>query len=120
MFNVIIFSTLYAVLNVSGAAIIKRELKLNPINSVNDFIPLLLNIKIDAALLIIFVSALVMFKALSLSKFSVVVPIATGINFVLTILIGYFLFQDKLSILHFLGIVIVLTGIIIISFAERT
>jgi uncharacterized membrane protein len=60
-------------------------------------------------------SALAFFKALSTGSFSMIIPIATGIHFILTIGVDYFLFQSKLSILSFIGFILIITGIIVLS-----
>jgi len=116
----ILFCLLYAILNVSGAAIIKNELVSKPIESINDYFPLLLNLKVLVAFIIIFLSALVMFKALSMMKFSIVLPIANGINFGLTVIFGILIFHDKINLYHVFGLSLILFGIIIMGIAEKT
>jgi len=116
--QILVFSGLYAVLNTAGAGIIKNELKDQSLNTVSDFLFFLFRLKVILAFSIILLSALMMFKALSLGKFSLISPIATGINFSLTIAIGYFFFQDKLTFLHFIGLFCIFAGIFIISVAE--
>jgi multidrug transporter EmrE-like cation transporter len=117
--SVLMFCALYAILNVGGAALIKRELAISPIQAFKDYIPFLLKPSVIFAFLIILVSALVMFKALSLTKFSTVIPIANGINFGFTVLLGVLLFNDKIGILHLIGLFLILAGIFIISNAEK-
>lgn len=115
MFKTIFFSLMYALFNVSGAALIKSELKNRLLTNAQDYIDLLFKLKVIAGFAIIFLSALIFFKALSLAKFSVVMPIAIGINFGLTILFGYFLFSEKITFFTFLGLALILGGIIIIG-----
>jgi multidrug transporter EmrE-like cation transporter len=76
---------------------------------------LLLNIPFIAAFLLIVASALALFKALSTNSFSFIIPVATGINFLLTVAAGYFLFQDRLSFFSFLGFTLIIGGVIILS-----
>jgi multidrug transporter EmrE-like cation transporter len=115
MIKSILYCSLYALLNVSGAALIKLKLKGLALNGVREWIGFLLNIQVITAFVLIFVSALVMFKALSAASFSFTIPIATGINFALTILAGYFLFKDQLNFLTFIGFGLILSGIILLS-----
>ncbi|QHT72099.1 hypothetical protein GXP67_20385 [Rhodocytophaga rosea] len=114
MFKTILYIFLYALFNVSGAAIIKFNLKGKSLNTVNEWISLI-NIPFIAAFALILISALALFKALSLNNFSLIIPIATGINFILTICVGYYLFHDKLSLLSFVGFALIISGIIVLS-----
>jgi multidrug transporter EmrE-like cation transporter len=111
----LIYIILYAVLNVCGAAIIKYQLKGIKLAEWNDWLKLLFNIPFIAAFALIILSALALFKALSLNPFSVVIPIATGLNFILTIAVGYFMFQDKLSILSYVGFFLIIGGVLVLS-----
>lgn len=117
--NALILCAVYAALNVSGAAIIKYNIAQVTLNKFKLWINFLFRFEIIVAFFLIFLSALVMFKALSLAKFSLVIPIANGINFSLTIVLGYFLFHDKLTLLHYVGISLILTGILMITFIEK-
>ena len=56
-----------------------------------------------------------MFKALSFAEFTFIIPIATGINFLITILVGYFLFSEKVNYISFIGFSLILSGIIVLS-----
>jgi multidrug transporter EmrE-like cation transporter len=115
----LLFCLLYALLNVTGAAIIKQQLLGQQLSSFKDYFVLLMNYKVLLAFAIVFVSSLVLFKALSLSRFSLVIPIANGINFILTLLIGFYLFHDRLSYLHLLAIALILSGIILLGILEK-
>lgn len=118
--QIILFSTLYALFNSLGAGMIKNELKTSVLVSVSDYVYFLFKIKVIVSFTIILFSALMMFKALSLGKFSIISPIATGINFFVTILLGYFFFKDNLTIFHLMGLFLIFMGIFVISFAENT
>jgi multidrug transporter EmrE-like cation transporter len=111
----ILYCFLYAVLNVSGAAIIKWNLKGKVLNEFGHWMNLLLNVQVIGAFSLIFVSALVMFKALSTADFTFIIPISAGINFVLTIIAGYYLFKDKLNFISYIGFTLILSGIILLS-----
>ncbi|MFO0911538.1 MAG: EamA family transporter [Pirellulales bacterium] len=109
------FCFLYALLNVSGAAMIKWKLRGRSLVSLDDWIRLLMDVQVIGAFALIFVSALVMFKALSTGNFTFVIPVATGINFVLTVLAGYYLFKDQLNVLSFVGFGLIISGIILLG-----
>ncbi|ANE49253.1 hypothetical protein [Flavisolibacter tropicus] len=115
MIQAIVYISLYAILNVSGSAIIKWQLKGRVLQGLNDWIQFLWNPSFMAAFVMILASALVLFKALSFNNFSLIIPVATGLNFLLTVLVGYFLFQDKLSYLSFIGFLFIISGVIILS-----
>ena len=115
MIKAILYCFLYAMLNVSGAAIIKWKLKGRVLNSFSDWLQFLLNIQVIGAFVIIFVSALVMFKALSAANFTFVIPVSAGINFILTIIAGYYIFKDHLNLASFIGFTLIISGIILLS-----
>ena len=115
MIKAVLFCFLYALLNVSGAAIIKWKLKGRALSSFNDWFQFLLNVQVIGAFVIIFVSALVMFKALSTANFTFVIPVSAGINFILTIFAGYFIFKDQLNMASFIGFTLIISGIILLS-----
>ena len=115
MIKAVLFCFLYALLNVSGAAIIKWKLKGRALSSFNDWFQFLLNIQVIGAFVIIFVSALVMFKALSTANFTFVIPVSAGINFILTIIAGYYIFKDQLNMASFIGFTLIISGIILLS-----
>lgn len=115
MTRTIIYILLYAAFNVSGAALIKWQLKGKSLETLQEWLKLVLNLTFIAAFLLIILSALAFFKALSTNSFSIIIPIATGINFILTIVVGYYLFQDKLNMLSFVGFLLIISGIIVLS-----
>lgn len=111
----VLYCALYALLNVSGAAIIKWKLKGKTLTSFNDWLNLLLNVQVIGAFVLIFISMLVIFKALSTANFTFVIPVSAGINFVLTVIAGYFIFKDQLSLASFIGFTLIISGIILLS-----
>ena len=115
MLKAVFFCFLYAVLNVSGAALIKWKLKGRVLNQLSDWVGFLFDYQVILAFVIIFGSALVMFKALSTGNFSFIIPVSVGINFILTVIIGYFLFKDKMNYLSFIGFALIVTGIFLLS-----
>ena len=115
MIKAILYCFLYALLNVSGAAIIKWNLKGRVLNAFSDWLQFLLSIQVIGAFVVIFASALVMFKALSAANFTFVIPVSAGINFILTIVAGYYIFKDQLSLASFIGFTLIISGIILLS-----
>lgn len=115
MIKAVLFCFLYAVLNVSGAAIIKWNLKGKVLNEFGHWINFLLNIQVIGAFSLIFISALVMFKALSSADFTFVIPVSAGINFILTLIAGYYIFKDKINFVSYVGFTLILSGIILLS-----
>lgn len=115
MIKAVLYCALYALLNVSGAAIIKWNLKGKVLTSLNQWISLLLNVQVIGAFVLIFVSMLVIFKALSSANFTFVIPVSAGINFVLTVIAGYFIFKDHLNYISFIGFALIISGILLLS-----
>ncbi len=115
MVKLIFFCVLYALLNVTGAGIIKWKLKGRVLNQFHDWLSFLLQVEVIFSFFLVFLSALALFKALSASQFSFVIPLVNGINFSLTILVGYFFFKEQLSLVSYAGILLILTGIILLS-----
>jgi multidrug transporter EmrE-like cation transporter len=118
MIRTIFFCIIYALLNASGAAMIKMKLKTSPLTNIGDWLAFLFTFQVLVAFIFIFASALVMFKALSSASFSVTIPIATGINFALTIIMGYFIFKDHITVYSFIGFAMILAGIIVLSLSS--
>lgn len=116
MARALLYCLFYAILNVSGAALIKWKLKGRALTSLSEWLNFLLQFQVVAAFVIIFGSALVMFKALSSGNFSFIIPVSVGINFMFTVLLGYYLFKDPLNYVSFIGFALILTGIVLLSF----
>jgi multidrug transporter EmrE-like cation transporter len=115
MMNAVLYCALYAALNVSGAAIIKWNLKGKVLTSFSEWISLLLNIQVIGAFALIFLSMLVIFKALSTANFTFVIPVSAGINFILTVIAGYYIFKDHMNMASFIGFALIISGIILLS-----
>ena len=115
MQNTILYIFLYAAFNVSGATIIKLQLRQIKLAAWQDWLHFMLNVPFVIASSCVVFSALALFKALSSSQFSFVIPMATGINFLFTVAIGYFLFQDRLSISSYFGFILIIAGVLILS-----
>ncbi len=115
MTKAIILCLLYAFFNVTGAAIIKNIIKGKSLNTFAEWIKFLFNAQVILALALVFLSALILFKALSSGSFSMVIPVAVGINFIFTIAIGYFIFKDQLNLASFIGFTLIISGIILLS-----
>jgi multidrug transporter EmrE-like cation transporter len=117
---VVLYSILYAALNVSGAALIKSELKSATLNGAKEYLGFLFRFKVITGFAVVFISSLVLIKALSIAKISLVNPVATGVNFMFTLIMGYFVFSERIGISHYFGLALILAGIVIISVAERS
>jgi multidrug transporter EmrE-like cation transporter len=115
VYSAILFSCLYAVCNVSGAALIKTEIAGRNLNSFMAYVNLLFTVKVIIGFMLVFVSALILFKALSLANFSFVIPISNGVNFTLTAIAGYFIFSERLSLPSYIGMVLILSGILLMT-----
>lgn len=115
MMKAVLYCALYALLNVSGAAIIKWNLKGKLLTSLNQWINLLVHPQVIGAFVLIFVSMLVIFKALSSANFTFVIPVSAGINFILTIIAGYYIFKDQLNAISFIGFTLIISGIVLLS-----
>lgn len=115
MTKAVLYCALYALLNVSGAAIIKYNLKGKVLTNFNQWINILLNVQVIGAFALIFVSMLVIFKALSSANFTFVIPVSAGINFILTVIAGYYIFKDQLSFASYVGFTLIISGIILLS-----
>ena len=115
MTRTIAFCFFYALLNVAGAAIIKWKLKGIVLNDLKHWIDFLFNYQVIAAFALIFISALVLFKALSSGQFTFIIPVAIGINFILTVITGFYIFKDHVNLISFIGFALILSGIIILS-----
>lgn len=119
MIKTLIYILLYAAFNVSGAALIKLQLKGKTLTNFSDWFLFVFNLPFIISFALIIISALALFKALSTNNFSLIIPLATGINFILTIGVGYYLFQDKLSIESFVGFALIISGIIVLSLTNQ-
>lgn len=115
MTKAVLYCALYALLNVSGAAIIKWNLKGKVLTNLNQWLSVLFNVQVIGAFALIFISMLVIFKALSSANFTFVIPVSAGINFVLTVIAGYYIFKDTLNLASFVGFTLIISGIILLS-----
>jgi multidrug transporter EmrE-like cation transporter len=111
----VLYCALYALLNVSGAAIIKWNLKGKVLTNINQWLGILFHPQVIGAFALIFLSMLVIFKALSSANFTFVIPVSAGINFVLTVIAGYYIFKDQLNFISFVGFALIISGILLLS-----
>ncbi len=106
---------LYASLNVLGTVTIKSALGTRSLNSFNDYFWFLLYWKTILGLFFVFSSALVVFKALSMAKMTYILPVSTGINFLMIFCIGIFVFKEAQTTYSLVGASFVLAGIFFLS-----
>jgi uncharacterized membrane protein len=105
----------YASLTVLGASLIKSKVTGYKLNGFMDYFNFLIEPRVIIGMAVIFLSALVLFKALSIGNFNFVVPLSAGINFLLTACVGYFVFSEKLSTVNMVGIGVILVGIVLLN-----
>lgn len=115
-----LYASAYALLNVMGAALVKSEIArgLHRFNGIGDYLHFFFQWRTLSGLFLVFLSALVLFKALSLFEFTKVIPVSIGINFVLTAFVGYLFLQESLSFTKILGIMVILAGTVILTTAK--
>jgi multidrug transporter EmrE-like cation transporter len=113
--EIALFSVLYGMFNVAGAAIIKNKLLTNKIVDPQGFLIFLLDPKIVGAVVFIFISMFFSIKALSLSTFSSVIPLMTAVNFMITVLVGALFFKDQLAMTGYIGILLIVSGVYLIG-----
>lgn len=117
--SIVFLCFLSSCFQIMGTSIIKYVINQNPIDSVKDYLPFLLQIKVILALCFVFVAALIMFKALSFGSLSVVTPVFTAINFLFTILAGKFLFNDSMGLIKIFGLLLILIGVVMVANSDK-
>lgn len=115
MTKAVIICFVYALCNVSGTTLLKLNLKGKPLETVSDWIQLFMNLQVILAFTIVFGSALILFKALSVGNYTFIIPVAVGINFIFTIIAGYYVFKEQLSLISLVGFFLIISGIILLS-----
>lgn len=113
--RVLLLCSLYALLNTSAALIMKIKLINHRISGPASFFYFLMDPKIICALLLLIVSMFVSLKTLSLAEFSFVIPLTTAINFIFTVLIGIYFFDDTLVAASYVGLALILSGVFILA-----
>lgn len=116
--SILIYSLLYALFNVVGAATIKNKLMVENISTFKEFIFFLFDFKIIVGMCLIFISMFFSIKALSLDKFSLVIPILTGVNFIFTVIVGYLFFKDQINLIGYIGIIFIVIGIYLLGMGK--
>lgn len=111
----------YALLNVAGAACVKAEIAtgVHAFDSPRGYGRFLLEWRVLAGLGLVCLSALVLFRALSLLEFSRMIPVSIGMNFVLAALVGRIFFAESFSLMKLTGLVLMLAGAVLTSIAKE-
>jgi len=117
MFLILCF--VYSLLAIVGVTLIKVEILKHNLQNGPDFLRFLLTWRVVTGFLVIFLSALIQIKLLSIWRFSHVIPATMGIYFILTILVGILIFNDKLTLIYFFGFMLILSGILVISLISK-
>ncbi len=73
MLELLLYAVFYSVFNVAGAAVIKNKLLSHKMTSLYDFMCFIVDVKIVAAFVLIFISMFFSIKALSISSFSSII-----------------------------------------------
>ena len=115
MIKILQLSILYATFNVLGAAIIKNKLLANKIVGLQDFMVFLIDSRIVLAIFFIFISMYFSIKALSIGYFSSVIPLMTAVNFIVTVSVGLLYFKEQLAITGYIGILLILAGVLLLG-----
>lgn len=117
--GILLFCFISSCFQIAGTSFIKIAINQNPIVSVKDYIPFLLQLKVIAALAFVFIAALILFKALSLGSLSLVTPVFTAINFIFTIIAGKYLFNESMGLLKISGLIIIVIGVVLVANSEK-
>ena len=122
---IVLICCIYAGLNVTGSSLIKTELTTlqregKPLAGALDYIYFIFRPRIMLALVFIVLSMFTMFKGLSMQNFSFVVPLATGINFLITVIVGVMLFKDKMTVFQLVGLFFIISGILLVSLNAKS
>ncbi|MCC6600114.1 MAG: hypothetical protein IT223_05520 [Crocinitomicaceae bacterium] len=108
----------YASMSVLGATLIKSRVTGYGLHQPSDYLRFLFEPRVISGMFVIFLSALVLFKALSVGDFNFVIPLSAAINFILTALIGTLVFNEKAGWTTIGGIALILGGIILLNFRK--
>jgi multidrug transporter EmrE-like cation transporter len=117
---VFILASAYASLSVLGATLIKLTLNSwgregKGLNGFKDYFSFIFELKVFFGMAIIFVSALVLFKALSLGGFNYVLPMSAAINFILTAIIATYFFGEDFDWTNLVGITLIVGGVFVLN-----
>jgi drug/metabolite transporter (DMT)-like permease len=74
-----------------------------------------LNFNVILGMFLYFISMLLFFYLLSNFRLSIVIPV-TGLTYVLNLLAAYAIFHEKISAFQLLGMILVLAGILMVSY----
>ena len=117
--NIVLLCLLSCCFQIAGTGLIKFVLNQSPINTVKDYLPFLFQVKVILALIFVFIAALIMFKALSFGSLSLVTPIFTTKNFIFTVMVGRYFFNENISFVKITGLVIILVGVLLVANSEN-
>lgn len=115
----IILILVYAIISAFGMVL----LRIGSVQSNLSFVQGNLNMSISTVLMIGFVLYVITFFLwlVILQKFNLtyVSPVAYGIAFIMICIISYFLLGETISGIQYCGVVLVIIGVIIISFSKK-
>ena len=115
-FKYIILIAIYLLLTVSGIVIFKLGANQNlEFKSVSGNLAFSFNYKVILGLLAYICSFLLYMFLVSKFDLSYIVPIATGIVYILTLLSSVYIFKDKLNTYNIIGVILVLIGVVLVN-----
>ena len=115
-FYLILYVSLYAIFNVAGIALIKQNIDLNSLKSLQGYVKFLFKPIIILAFIFIFISLFFALNAIANFPITLVYPLAVSINFLITILVGTFFLNENFDFVSFIGVIVILAGIAILTF----
>lgn len=114
----ILLMIVYVVLSVSGVVLVKLG-SASPLSlSLSGGFQLSFGYTTLAGLLCYICSFLLYMSLIAKNDLSYIVPLGTGTVYILTILSSFFIFKEKLSGLHIVASLLILTGILLIAFKK--
>lgn len=114
-FNLFTYIFLYALFNVSGITLLKKNVSGSVFNSITSYFYFLFSPKVLLAFVLIFISLFFALRALTMTSIVIFNPFAIGINFIITISFGILFFNDQISLSDTIGIFSILMGVILVS-----
>ena len=113
-FKYIILILIQTSFNLIGTAIIKSKVSEVEFHSFLEFVKLIFSFKVVFGITLIGLGFVTMIFILKTIDFSVLIPIASGISFILSTFIGVYYFKEKFGPSLFIGLLFILIGIYII------
>lgn len=114
-FFIIFLATVHTIINLSGLALIKESVRTFSFETKYDLLYFLFRSKTLAGVFLIATGFLLMIKILSVSRFIYIIPLTSGISFLVTAVISTIFFHEPFTLRMAVGMFVILCGISIIS-----